>query len=768
MTKAISRRKLFKDMGVIGAAGILGAGAASLAEGVSPQQSGSSGEPDGISRVANTPVEDWVIENGKLRIRLKPDALTVTVEDLVGKETWSSDPWENSAGSIHLRGKHGELASLALSSASQKKIAPLHPNDSNGDVGFQLSLSEFRQRMMPGREDRDPGNHLSALLKILIVKDTSELVFRIEELHNDSLYWTVESVDWPLRLGSVHTIADDGYIVMPQEQGVLIPSRFGQGYFRNLNWIWERIAGWGRVVSSYSMPWFGAKKGDSSFICIVETPDDVAFGLIANDVRPPEPPAANGSLRENESLYSPRLSTIWPVWSSVKGDLGYARVARYTFQPHGGYVEMCKTYRKHAQKTGRFVSLKQKIAANPNVAKLIGAPNFEMMIISNHPLEPQYQGQSSAVYDGYHAVQMSFDQLTEIIHDLKNSVGLEHAVIRIAGWGQAGYDNYRPIDELPVNTEAGGPEKLAAAIQAAKSAGFLAGLFDNYRNLDLISPSYNEKYILRDAEGALVPGFSSEGGRSEEICPKEALKLIEHNVAYYKEALDPNMLYLDTIGGLSLVECSDPRHPMTRTECKEARLAIMKVATGANLVLGAEGAFQDWNLNQCSYYDEHPNTPVGIDVPLYGMVYHECAMLYRQHSTPYDYGTDEYGFTREPWPTKFLRGLLYGDESSWTFSNRDYWGWKDTLKSINAVMTPHQQRLAFEELLSHKFLSPDLNVQRTAFSSGVEVTVNYGPFPYKLEDGTELPAHGYRVSDKSADGHSFTGEVEIKIVVGGK
>jgi hypothetical protein len=767
LTKTISRRKLFKDIGVIGAAGFLGAGATSLAEGMSHEPSGSSVADDEISRVAQTPVEDWVADNGKLRIRLRPDALTLTVEDLVGKETWSSDPWENSAGSIHLRGKHGESASLALSSASQKKIVALQGNDASGELGFQLSLSEFRPRMMPGREDRDPGSHLSIVLKALMVKNTSELVFQVQELHNESRYWTVESVEWPLRLFSVQSIKEDGYIVMPQEQGLLIPSRFDQGYFRNLNWIWERIAGWGRVSSSCSMPWFGAKKGDSSFICIVETPDDAAYGLIANDVRPPEPPAANGSLRENEASFSPRLSTIWPVWNSVKGQLGYMRVARYIFQPHGGYVEMCKTYRQYAQKIGKFVTLKQKIAANPNVAKLIGAPNFEMMIVSNHPFEPQYQGQSSALYDGYHAIQTSFDELTAIIHDMKDSLGMERAAIRIAGWGQMGYDNYRPIDELPVNKEAGGPEKLAAAIQAAKSAGFLAGLFDNYRNLDLISPSYDEKYIMRNAESALVPGFSSEGGRSEEICPKAAVELIKHNVAYIKQALDPNMHYLDTIAGLPLVECYDPRHPMTRSECKEERIDIMKVVTGANLVLGAEAPPQDWNLGQCSYYDEHPNNSTGIDVPLYGLVYHECAMLYRQHGTPYDHGNDEYGFVREPWPTKFLRGLLYGDESSWTFSNKDYWAWKDTLKSINSVMTPHQRRLAFEELLSHKFLTPDFNVQRTVFSSGVEVTVNYGQFTFKLEDGTELPAHGYRIEDKTK-GHSSTGAVQIKIMVGTK
>ena len=105
--------------------------------------------------------------------------------------------------------------------------------------------------------------------------------------------------------------------------------------------------------------------------------------------------------------------------------------------------------------------------------------------------------------------------------------------------------------------------------------------------------------------------------------------------------------------------------------------------------------------------------------------------------------------------------MLYGDQSSWTVSNAAYNAWRKTIKSINDVMAPHQRRLAHEELLSHEILTPDLLVQRTAFSSGVEVTVNYGEFPFRLEDGTQLPAWGYRVKDAAPNGHSFSGRVDI-------
>ena len=71
---------------------------------------------------------------------------------------------------------------------------------------------------------------------------------------------------------------------------------------------------------------------------------------------------------------------------------------------------------------------------------------------------------------------------------------------------------------------------------------------------------------------------------------------------------------------------------------------------------------------------------------------------------------DNYGYVRGPWPAKFLRGLLYGDPTSWTISNKAYYAWRETFKSINDVLSAHHTRLALEELLDHAILTPDLLV----------------------------------------------------------
>jgi len=60
------------------------------------------------------------------------------------------------------------------------------------------------------------------------------------------------------------------------------------------------------------------------------------------------------------------------------------------------------------RRTGRLVTSKQKVAANPEVEKLVGAPNFEVQVVANRPREPQFQGLSGAVYDGYHPFNREF------------------------------------------------------------------------------------------------------------------------------------------------------------------------------------------------------------------------------------------------------------------------------------------------------------------------------------------------------------------------
>ena len=62
---------------------------------------------------------------------------------------------------------------------------------------------------------------------------------------------------------------------------------------------------------------------------------------------------------------------------------------------------------------------------------------------------------------------------------------------------------------------------------------------------------------------------------------------------------------------------------------------------------------------------------------------------------------------------------------------------------------PHIRKLATAEMTDHRFLTPDRNVQQTAFANGTTVTVNFGATPFNLPDGATLPPLGYRVIEKN-------------------
>src|SRR5438270_185298 len=130
----------------------------------------------GLALATAQTAEERVLSNSKLRVHVRPN-LTLSVEDQSAHVTWGSDPWENSPGRVHLRGKHGEAVTVNLAAASQKKFdAAAGPG---GGDGLQISLSDFRTRMGPVRDDRDPGAHLSVTLQVLLAKDAPNLVLRI-------------------------------------------------------------------------------------------------------------------------------------------------------------------------------------------------------------------------------------------------------------------------------------------------------------------------------------------------------------------------------------------------------------------------------------------------------------------------------------------------------------------------------------------------------------------------------------------------------------
>ena len=325
----------------------------------------------------------------------------------------------------------------------------------------------------------------------------------------------LEFLAYPHHQLTLQTAREDGYLVVPSNQGVIIPSQFETGFMRFQHNTWFKIADQEHTLlfnsGRLNMPWFGAVKRSNgrqlALLAHVETSADAALKVICNKVVPTPRLARPG----DEPSQGKRLSTLTPIWRGNLGKLGYARRLRLELIPGGSYVDLAKRYREKVIAGGHFSSLKQKFAENPLMERLIGAPDIKIYIYTNRLDEPYYRAGSQPVLTGYERVHTTFAQVTEMVEDLHSNLKLDRALILLGGWIRAGYDRQHP-DVWPPAEKAGGIEGLRQASEAATSKGYLFALHDNYQDMYPDAPRYNPKYIMRNRDGSLMRGHVWDGG----------------------------------------------------------------------------------------------------------------------------------------------------------------------------------------------------------------------------------------------------------------
>ena len=69
------------------------------------------------------------------------------------------------------------------------------------------------------------------------------------------------------------------------------------------------------------------------------------------------------------------------------------------------------------------------------------------------------------------------------------------------------------------------------------------------------------------------------------------------------------------------------------------------------------------------------------------------------------------------------------------------------LQGVGAALAADEPDLIFKKSTVWKFLTPDHTVQRTTFSNGVRVTVNFGEAAFTDGDGRRLEGMGYWVDE---------------------
>jgi hypothetical protein len=225
-----------------------------------------------------------------------------------------------------------------------------------------------------------------------------------------------------------------------------------------------------------------------------------------------------------------------------------------------------------------------------------------------------------------------------------------------------------------------------------------------------------------------------------------------------------NGRFLDCIGTCPFWEGEDwdSRHPLDALGTRQARQELLQMANRCGLVVGTEGGIDcylpnlhwletpmsmvRWTVGSMPLPGWQPvtlkpdyelNIATTHRIPFYSLVHHaEIVSTWRW----------EDGFPRVPqyWQDKNLWSVLNGGVPMYFLDREHLEKWRPQIAQTHRYVCDWVRKVAFAEMIDHRFISPDRQVQETVFTGDIGVVVNFGKEPYRLPDGQTVPGRSYR------------------------
>lgn len=551
------------------------------------------------------------------------------------------------------------------------------------------------------------GNYIDATVEFTVDPQLPRLTIKVYKEVTQEQFWGFFSPE-PL--------------IGPLNKGVIAIADYCDGHLYPLD---DRDSPlWPRDVSRLDMNWIGVcdLATGTGYAIIIETSDDATVYF-------PEYKFGQKEFR------LPRI-----YWEPSMGKLSYGRIIHLYFISEGGYVALAKAYREYAKNKGLIVPFTEKIKKNPNIRRLFGAPD---------------------VWVGW---EPGFDYLAFALE--AKTYGLEKMLYH----GRSSPDNIAKVNAL----------------------GYVTSEYDNYTD---ILPVEEGKEI--DSHHGRLPDDAVLMANGERMTAwltwDKKTQYMKRCPALWKEAAQvviPKVIkefpfvgrFIDVTTAEGLYECYDPKHPLTKRAKRQCGVSLLSYVRSLGLVVGGEhgiwwavpvldyiegmmscNPFFSWPAGHLirpkskteEFIDPWGNRLPGWEVyekwgighqwraPLWELVFHDCVI-------PTWYWGDSTDFLLEAAPEITLKkdafNILYGTiPMFWTRTwkeNRDVF-----LRSYRKTCKLHEI-IADKEMLTHEFVTPDHAVQRTRFSDGTEIIVNFGEKPYELKRNDTfylLPQYGFYV-----------------------
>lgn len=331
-------------------------------------------------------------------------------------------------------------------------------------------------------------------------------------------------------LGDALTVTDaeKGYLVVPCREGLLVPADSGATFTRTFG------------SSDYEgchMNMLGFAKRGSTLIA--DWDDAYTFPEVKSE-------------RADDGPVHQRLVTAFRLRRT-------ARAVRLTPLGAGDWNTIATGYREIAEQKGLAITLREKIARNPHLAKLVGASNVKLWTCLARRMSEDSKQEVSV------NVRWTFDEAARNAEHLKKDIGIDRALFMMGGWTEGGYDCRHP-DNLPANAECGGNDALADAIARIQQLDYVGCLHDNVQDMYADAKSFDLSFIEKDARGNPKKGGRWLGGRAWMVCAPKQLELAQRpqNLPEIARLFKPWSYFIDTTYAVGPRECDDPAHPLDR------------------------------------------------------------------------------------------------------------------------------------------------------------------------------------------------------------
>jgi len=615
---------------------------------------------------------EWVVKGEKRTMLFNEKDISIKVTDS-GIE-WPFLPSDKSDIQCSYKGK---LLQLGLTDSKKISVTPYKTGFSSG---IKIILTQF----MSGSDVID----MDLQIFITLEESTEDLLFNITAGEGDA---DIKKMIWPK--GISPEISD--YTVLPNIQGILLPKTWPQ---KVAMYRYEDVSN-GRGLS---MPWFGYQQGKSAAMVILETPEDAYCELIH--------PAGGPTI-------------LNPEWIHSMGKLNYPRRLRFCFFKEGNYVTLAKRYRQYAIEKGKFVSLSEKIARSPLVEKIIGAPIIHTSIL--YHTEPASDLYNKNDLSQNHQI-VSFYNRAKQLQTLSTKWNIKNAYLHLDGWGTRGYDNLHP-DVLPPCNEAGGWDGMRYFSRVCDSLNFLFVIHDQYRDFYLDAESYDPKKAIIEEDGNQPFHQKWLGGRQSILCASFAPGYLKRNYAGLLEnGIKLKGAYLDVFSVVTPEECYNPEHPMSRKDCMNYRAECFNFVRSKGGVISSEEA-EDWSIPYIDLVHHSPfisdpkpdgKSAFGIPIPLFSLVYHDALII------PWSLGKE----------ISSSQGNNYLYLYALTAAGIPYLSVDPDADEMEKVKTlcALNKRVGLLEMANHQFIDGNYRKQRTTFSDGTIVTIDFDANTFEI------------------------------------